>query len=332
MAPDGISVSGAAIDQMMPMHVQIDGQGRIAHLGPTLAKLDAANFEIGAPFSDFFEMRRPPIIGTLRDLRRAAGKPLRLRLRDPFNTPLTGLAAVLPETGGVLMNLSFGITIVESLRRYPLTSTDFAQTDIAVEMMFLSEAHTAVMNEWHKLYRRLDGARTAAERDAATDTLTGLFNRRALEDSAARLISAELPFSLMAVDLDFFKEVNDTLGHAAGDTVLQHVARVLRSVTRGHDTVARVGGDEFIVLFLGETDPVAIARIGERLLERLNEPITVGQEIAQISGSLGSVSSLLYEKPNLERMIRDADEALYESKKEGRSRLTIRGAPDAERS
>ncbi|MEM9973330.1 MAG: GGDEF domain-containing protein [Pseudomonadota bacterium] len=324
MGPDGVSVSTAAINQMMPMHVQLDGRGQIAHIGPTLAKLDAAHIEVGAPFFDFFELRRPPRISNLRDLRRVAGQPLRLRLRDPFNTPLAGLAALLPETGGLLINLSFGITIVESLRRYPLTSTDFAQTDIAVEMMFLSEAHTAVMGEWHKLYRRLDGARSAAERDAATDTLTGLSNRRALEDRAARLISADLPFSLMAVDLDYFKAVNDTLGHAAGDIVLQHVARILRSVTRGHDTVARIGGDEFVILLLGETDPAAVKVIAERLLKRLNEPIKVDDEVAQISGSLGAVSSLSYDTPDLEEMIRDADAALYASKKDGRSRLTIR--------
>ena len=157
-----------------------------------------------------------------------------------------GLAVPL-DGGGVLINLSFGMTVVEAVRDHRLTDADFAPTDLAMELLYLVEAKTAVMQELRDMNRRLEGAKTAAEEQALTDTLTGLRNRRAMDMALSRLMLRGTPFGLMHLDLDFFKAVNDTLGHAAGDHVLRQVARVLRVQMRGGDTVARMGGDEFVV-------------------------------------------------------------------------------------
>ena len=115
-------------------------------------------------------------------------------------------------------------------------------------MLYLVEAKSAAMDESRALNSRLQGAKIAAEEQAFTDTLTGLKNRRALDHVMARLLAMGEVFSCMHVDLDYFKSINDTLGHAAGDHVLQVVAQVLVAETRAPDTIARVGGDEFVIL------------------------------------------------------------------------------------
>lgn len=144
--------------------------------------------------------------------------------------------------GGAFLNLSFGIGVAEAVRRHALTVEDFAATDLTVEMLYLVEAKTAVMDELRNLNRRLQGAKVAAEEQALTDQLTGLRNRRALDLQMKALIRLGASFGLMHIDLDFFKQVNDTLGHAAGDHVLREVARVLTQETRATDMAARVGG------------------------------------------------------------------------------------------
>ena len=151
---------------------------------------------------------------------------------------------------------------------YALVSSDFAATDLAIEMLYLVEAKSAAMEASRKLNLRLQGAMIAAEEQAFTDTLTGLKNRRAMDHVLARLIEAGREFALMHIDLDFFKAVNDTLGHAAGDHVLQNVARIMVEETRSDDTVARVGGDEFVILFDGLTDRETLVRVAERIIQK----------------------------------------------------------------
>ncbi|WP_269465717.1 GGDEF domain-containing protein [Frigidibacter mobilis] len=125
------------------------------------------------------------------------------------------------------------------------------------------------------------------------------------------------------MDLDFFKQVNDTLGHAAGDAVLVEVARILQAETRKHDLVARVGGDEFVLLLRAMTDPAGIEALGRRIISRLEAPVPVGSGAATISGSLGVVLSVDYPEPAPDRMLADADRALYASKHGGRAAVTI---------
>src|SRR5690606_16624789 len=119
----------------------------------------------------------------------------------------------------MLIDLSFGIAVIEAVRRHDLTATDFAATDLAVEMLYLAEARAAVMRAALSLNDRLRAARREAEALAMRDTLTGLGNRRALDEALQRLIARREPFGLMHLHLDYFKDVNDTLGHAAGDAV-----------------------------------------------------------------------------------------------------------------
>ena len=238
-------------------------------------------------------------------------------LREAPRRSLKGVLVALPQ-GGAVVNLSFGISVLDAVRDYALTSADFAATDLAIEMLYLVEAKSAAMEASRKLNLRLQGAMIAAEEQAFTDTLTGLKNRRALDHVLERMLGAKVPFALMHLDLDYFKTVNDTLGHAAGDTVLQKVARVMVEHTRDQDTVARVGGDEFVILFNDLTDRRRLMRVGARLIEALEEPIPFEGHSCHISASIGITLTTAYSSPEASVMMNDADAALYASKRAGR--------------
>lgn len=309
------------LDALCPMHVVLSGTGHVTHAGATLCKLRAAGRLVGARFLELFEVQRPHGVTAMDDLRRAAGMKLHLQFRD---APTTGFKGVLvPWQEGAVVNLSFGISILDAVRDYALTSADFAATDMTVEMLYLVEAKSAAMAASRKLNQRLQVAKIAAEEQAFTDTLTGLKNRRALRHVLDRMGASGTKFALMHVDLDLFKAVNDTLGHPAGDHVLQQVARILVDETRDQDTVARVGGDEFVLVLQGLTEAEKLETIARRIIARLEQPVPYEGKLCRISGSIGTSLSSLYARPDADRMMTDADLALYMSKRQGRARHTI---------
>lgn len=249
----------AVLDVICPMHVMLNASGHIVHAGPTVAKLwEEADFR-KLRFLEVFEVVRPRGVVDMTSLLKTHGNKLHLRKRSDPKTSLKGVLMPLLATDGAVMNLSFGISIMDGVRDYELTSTDFAATDLTIEMLYLIEAKSAAMEASRKLNLRLQGAMIAAEEQAFTDTLTGLKNRRAVDFILPRLIEKGTGFALVQMDLDYFKAVNDTFGHAAGDHVLQQVARVMVEETRDQDCVARVGGDEFVLIFDGFTDRDALA-------------------------------------------------------------------------
>ncbi|MDA0962901.1 MAG: GGDEF domain-containing protein [Proteobacteria bacterium] len=154
-----------------------------------------------------------------------------------------------------------------------------------------------------------------------------LTNRRALEAALAQAVDTVekggRPFALMHLDLDFFKSVNDMLGHAAGDHVLTEVARVLREETRRDDIIARVGGDKFVLILSGLVDEGKLVALAERIIERIEEPILFEGRSCRVSGSAGIAISTSYRLQNPYRMLSDSDLALYASKRGGRGRATV---------
>ncbi|HEV2856164.1 MAG TPA: sensor domain-containing diguanylate cyclase [Thermoanaerobaculia bacterium] len=153
-------------------------------------------------------------------------------------------------------------------------------------------------------------------RQAHQDPLTGLANRRLVEKQALQLLSAARrsgkPVAVLALDLDGFKPVNDTYGHAAGDQILKAVAARLLAACRKDDLVARVGGDEFVVLLPG-TGAEAAKEIMERLDSALRQPIPLaGQEI-RIGASLG-VAIFPTQAWTFRGLLQEADAAMYKAK------------------
>jgi len=321
-----MDMSTTPLDALCPMHAVLNSTGHIVHAGPTLEKLHSSGPIVGRRFFDLFELRRPRSGMGFDDLRRLSGRKLHLRLRDGPRTELKGMLVDVPEgsaidpAGGMIINLSFGISVVDAVRDFKLTNGDFAPTDLTIEMLYLIEAKSAAMEASRTLNLRLQGAKIAAEEQAFTDTLTGLKNRRALDHVLERLSGSDLDFGLMHLDLDFFKAVNDTLGHAAGDHVLQQVARILVDNTRRDDTVARVGGDEFVLVLNRLVDRDRLSEIARRIIGQLETPVPFQGEMCRISGSVGIVTSSDYDPPDIALMMEDADLALYASKNSGRAR------------
>lgn len=318
-----ISLDFAAIDQLMPMHLCLSPTGDIVSAGSTLAKLFPDTPLLATSLFDLFEIRRPSGIIDMPSLAAHAGQRLYLGLRGCALPPMRGVALPRPKGQGMLINLSFGIAVIDAVRRHALTDADFAATDLTVELMYLVEAKSAVMVELRNLNLRLQGAKVAAEEQALTDTLTGLRNRRALDHDLGILARQSIPFCLMHLDLDYFKAVNDTLGHAAGDHVLREVAKVLCAETRVGDTVARVGGDEFVVVLPALADATLLHQIAQRIIARLNTPMEFEGHSCQIAASIGMTMSSQYQTPDPEQMLCDADHALYASKRAGRARATL---------
>ncbi|WP_338550616.1 diguanylate cyclase domain-containing protein [Roseovarius phycicola] len=314
------------LDVLCPMHVVLNATGHVVHTGPTLTKIFGGDRLNGKRFLELFELKRPKLGPNMQDLLSAKGKRLHFMLRHRSRAEMKGVLLPLPENGalgppgGALINLSFGISVVDAVQAFNLSDADFAITDLTVELLYLVEAKSAAMQASRKLNTRLQGAKIAAEERAFSDTLTGLRNRRALEPVVSRLIETGEDFALMQLDLDHFKAVNDTKGHAAGDHVLREVAAILREETRDDDTIVRVGGDEFVLIFAPIVEAETLARISARLIKRLEQPIEFNGQACRISGSIGSTLSSQYERPSLERMMEDADLALYQAKSEGRGR------------
>ncbi|PIL20273.1 hypothetical protein P775_10000 [Puniceibacterium antarcticum] len=300
------------------MHVCLTPTGDIAQTGPTLQKLRPKIGLVGLNFLDLFEVYRPRLLRSMVELLAVEGSKLHLRFRDPPHTTLKGV--LVPDgLGGAVVNLSFGISVVDAVRDYDLSGSDFAATDLTIEMLYLVEAKSAAMEASRTLNKRLQGARIAAEEQAFTDTLTGLKNRRATDHILERLARRGRDFALMHLDLDFFKEVNDSLGHAAGDYVLQQVARILVGETRKDDTAARVGGDEFLMIFVGLSDRQRLSNMAERIIARLERSMPYEGQWCQISGSIGITLSNGRRDAVLANFMHEADQALYVAKRGGRA-------------
>ena len=194
----------------------------------------------------------------------------------------------------------------------------FTDEDLETATLF---GHTAAM-AWHnaQLYEEL-------ARRAMTDGLTGLYNSRWLREAGELEIGEcrrrGTPLSIVLVDLDHFKTINDSGGHAAGDAVLQRVASELRRITRVGDAAVRLGGEEF-VLVLRDSDASGAARVAGELRRALrNVPIPAAcSGIGSVTASIG-IASFPDQGWRLEDLVRAADIAMYQAKRDGRDRVRL---------
>ncbi|MDH4284093.1 MAG: EAL domain-containing protein, partial [Gallionellaceae bacterium] len=162
-------------------------------------------------------------------------------------------------------------------------------------------------------------------KQANYDTLTGLPNRRMLLDRLAQEIKkahrAGLMMALLFIDLDRFKEINDTLGHRVGDLLLVEAAQRISNCLRETDTVARLGGDEFTVILSEIEDASSVERIASNILKKLAEPFRLENEVVHLSASIG-ITLYPHDASEIEDLLKDADQAMYVAKSMGRNRLS----------
>lgn len=161
---------------------------------------------------------------------------------------------------------------------------------------------------------------------ATHDYLTGLPNRILLQDRVDQLVAsanrAHFRFALLLMDLDGFKLVNDTLGHAAGDSLLQDAASRLKRVVREQDTVARLGGDEFVVLLADTPDRATVDAVATRVSQVIRQPYEVQGNLVHVSASIGCAFFPEHGRTQSE-LLKNADVAMYQAKEQGRDRFVV---------
>ena len=198
------------------------------------------------------------------------------------------------------INLSYGIAVSASAVGYILVGIGYLVS------ILINEHQNSVSLSWQ-------------------DALTGLLNRRGLEKLLQPIISnlerKHLCVSVIILDIDYFKEVNDVYGHLAGDAVLKSIASALKIMIRSGDYFCRFGGEEFIVV-LPETTIDTALEIAERFRQKIeNLTVYYEGETINVTASFGVTSSS--DNINLDRLIKNSDDALYEAKSEGRNRVIV---------
>ena len=191
---------------------------------------------------------------------------------------------------------------------------------LTVALSFLLFATRIVLREWqsHRFHAQLETA-------ALHDPLTGLGNRTLLRKVLNAAIEEaheddRFETAVLFIDIDRFKSINDDLGHSFGDELLKQVGRLLRSSVRAQDTVARQGGDEFIILLRRLSHDEAIS-IAHKVLATLRIPITIEARVTHVSGSIGVVFG--GHESTADMLLRDADCAMYSAKQAGRDCLRV---------
>lgn len=163
--------------------------------------------------------------------------------------------------------------------------------------------------------------------DALHDPLTGLANRSLCMEQVERALKRakrhpDYQFAVLFIDLDRFKPINDTLGHAVGDQLLVAIARILSKCARANDTVARWGGDEFVLLLDGIHGITDATKVADRILEELQSPFQLKEHVVSTSGSIGiTVGPRDYKQGS--EILQNADTAMYQAKGEGKGRYAI---------
>jgi diguanylate cyclase (GGDEF)-like protein len=242
-------------------------------------------------------------------------------------TPLYDVAIVDDAAAGIVTHLAeilptAPIVVVGSAvaRLDPLKDGVVARTpDLLAYLPEIVRLHVARQ----RLHAEIHRQRRELEELAARDELTGLFNRRrfneALELETERSLRFHRPVTLLLVDLDNLKGINDTHGHMGGDAALRHVAFCLRQETRRFETAARLGGDEFAVLLVDTNFDV-----GRQVAEKLRRAVTETQiaTVGAVSISTG-VASMPAHADSAAELVHVADQALYEAKGLGRNRVVV---------
>jgi diguanylate cyclase (GGDEF)-like protein/PAS domain S-box-containing protein len=274
-----------------------DSTGAFTYVSPScrrLLDLDPAALVGTHPVDIAHSSTRDALVQAIRDAGRRGSEPTRFRHRlrhrnGSFRWFETAITPILAPDGGVMQLQSSSRDITEQRE---------------TEQSLIKQA-------FH-------------------DELTGLPNRALLIDRMTHALAvserSNQPIGVLFIDLDGFRTINDTLGHPAGDTALTKVAERLTAIVRPGDTLARIGGDEFLMLCAGTDGARGATAVARRILDAFAQPFVLeGREI-EIGASIGIATSMGSEDPH--QIIENADTAMYEAKHEGRGRFAIHNETD----
>ncbi len=232
------------------------------------------------------------------------------------------------ETDGYLPVLAITAQPDHKLRALAAGAKDFV-----AKPLDLVEVKTRIHNmlEVRLLYKQLEHYNRALESLALHDALTGLLNRRLLMDRLSLAIAHarrnKRTMAVMYLDLDEFKQINDTLGHDAGDTLLKMVAVRLVAAVRQEDTVARLSGDEFVIALWELSHAEGVAKLVSKVMQAVSQPYRIQDRDVSMTASVG-VGIYPTHGEEVETLMKSADLALYEAKRTGKNDYRIAARTD----
>ncbi len=230
---------------------------------------------------------------------------------DQVETFYEGDRYVIEEQKSLVREEQIGIDCYALVKKMPITLPDGTQGLVGI--IFDITEYRKSQQEVSKL--------KLAKQLSLTDPLTMLANRRHLEEFFStrdiETTGEDSSTGLLHIDLDHFKEINDTKGHAHGDAVLVYLADALRTSTKNDDFVARIGGDEFVIVSQHSTQ-TELERLAMRIISKIDEPHVIANESCRLSVSIGITTGITNE--SLNKMLKSADIALYQAKSNGRGR------------
>jgi len=207
------------------------------------------------------------------------------------------------------------INPLEMLRQYAYYQSTIPKKFTLIELEYIRSSMI-------QTFQRLEVEKKELYKLARTDSLSGLANREYLSERLGWLISeadrSDAEFALLFLDLDHFKTVNDSLGHNIGDVLLRKIAHIIEDVIRSSDIVARVGGDEFVVILTQYDSTIELTQVIDRIQERVQQPHTVEKYSLEVTSSIGIA---FYPKDGRDEitLMKHADIAMYQAKKDGRN-------------
>jgi diguanylate cyclase (GGDEF)-like protein len=317
------------LEAVFPFHLVLDRNLRVLQAGGSIQRLHGQEL-VGAGFTEHFRVATPRVKATFDAM---IVSPRALFLLESLTTPgLMLRGQVLHEQGSDCLFFvgSPWITETANFVALGLTLDDFAASDSVVDYVLLLAHQASALVEAEDLAARLHVTAELLEHRAYHDTLTGLPNRALLREHLERSrpergAPTPVPVSVLMLDLDGFKAVNDSYGHSAGDWVLSVVAERLQDIAREGDMVVRFGGDEFALVLDApagkEPNETSAARVAQRVIETLSRPIPLPScpgVFVTLSASIGIAHRLGLEPA--EDLLRNADLAMYAAKAAGKAR------------
>ncbi len=239
--------------------------------------------------------------------------------------PLPNRSVGFPQWVTYTALCGFTGTLVYSLNRVTKDALARAETELG-QRKLIEEALNIANQKLSQRVEEVEYLQQELREQALRDSLTGLYNRRYLNDALDRELARakrdRSPLSLLMIDVDHFKKVNDTHGHHFGDQILAQLAILLTTHARGSDIVCRYGGEEFLVLMPGTGEDFARSRAEEI---RQKSELLIGQMEERVVHVTLSIGIAVYPAhgENWDEVVRKADNALYQSKHEGRNRVTV---------